>query len=122
MSSVNNVQLYFENKTVKKPYNYFGSRVGQNLHTKLRLKCGKLNDHLYRKNLIPSPNCTCGLIETTYHYLLQCLRYNAVRMRYIMSVQIHVTVTADILLYGSENLSLEQNENFFDSVQNLLSI
>ena len=39
------------------------SRTGQILHTRIRLECSSLNQHLYKKNLIDSPNCPCGQVE-----------------------------------------------------------
>ncbi len=35
-------------------YYYLGSRMGQILHTRLRLQCSSLNDHLFRRNLVPT--------------------------------------------------------------------
>ena len=37
-----------------------GSRLGQVLHTRLRLECSSLNAHLCSRNLVESPLCACG--------------------------------------------------------------
>jgi hypothetical protein len=45
-----------------------GSRKGQIFHARLRLCCSSLNTHLFRRNLVPSPNCECEHFETPEHY------------------------------------------------------
>ena len=58
------------------------TRTGQILHTRIRLECSSLNQHLYKKKLINSPNCLCGQVESAAHFLLHCPRYNQIRRRY----------------------------------------
>jgi hypothetical protein len=41
--------------------------------------CSSLNEHLYIKNIIDSPNCFCGEIESTHHYLFKCPKYTRQR-------------------------------------------
>ena len=55
------------------------SRLGQILHARLRLECSSLNHHLYRKNLVESPLCSCGVPEPNSHFLLSCANYNDIR-------------------------------------------
>lgn len=44
--------------------------------SQLRADHSPLNDHLYKRNLIDSPLCTtCGVRETTNHFLLYCSKY-----------------------------------------------
>lgn len=45
-----------------KPRSYYsvGSRIGQLLHTRLRLNCSSLNHDLFRKSIIENPLCSCG--------------------------------------------------------------
>ena len=50
-----------------------GARINQILHCLLRFGCSSLNHDLYRKNIINSPLCTCGQLETQAHYLLYTL-------------------------------------------------
>ena len=38
----------------------------------LRVQNSHLNSDLHRCQLIPSPRCDCGRIETIHHYLIQC--------------------------------------------------
>ena len=51
---LNHPPVYFDNVQT--------SRKAQILHTRLRLECSSLNQHLWRKNLVDSPNCFCGVI------------------------------------------------------------
>jgi hypothetical protein len=41
-------------------YYYDGPRLTQILHARLRMRSSSLNQHLYIKNIIDSPNCFCG--------------------------------------------------------------
>jgi hypothetical protein len=70
-------------------YYYTGSRLGQILHSRLRMQCSSLNQHLYRKNIVDSPNCICGskwgsctddrksrsIACVIIVYICKCLRY-----------------------------------------------
>jgi hypothetical protein len=38
-----------------------------------------LNEQLYAKNIIDNPNCLCGEIVSTYHYLFKCPNYTRQR-------------------------------------------
>ena len=40
-----------------------------------RMRSSSLNEHLYIKNIIDNPNCLCGEIESTSHYLFKCPKY-----------------------------------------------
>ena len=100
-------------------YYYTGSRLGQILHSRLRMQCSSLNQHLYRKNIVDSPNCICGSTESTTHYLFHCLRYTAQRQMYmyIHSVNVPINLTTERLLFGSPKLALNQNVELFAAIQ-----
>ena len=49
-------------------YYYAGTRKWQIHHTRLRTECA-LNQHLFRKNIVASPLCQCGLQETNTQVL-----------------------------------------------------
>ena len=103
-----------KNKVSPPPYYYIGSRKVQILHSKLRLECSALNEHLFRKNLVDSPRCSCGSIETPYHYLLQCPKYRTARAESIQLLDI--PLNTHNLLFGNENFSVLENENIFKKV------
>jgi hypothetical protein len=71
------------NHPQKPPYYFIGKRLGQILHSRLRMHCSSLNQHLYSINIVDSPLCQCGAIETTEHYLLYCPLYNVHRRLFI---------------------------------------
>ena len=121
LSTLPRFKNYFKNKNVKKPiYYYEGSRTGQILHSRLRMNCSNLSSHLFKKHLVQSPNCSCGEIETNEHYLLKCHRYNIYRQRYISNLRFPIRITTNVLLFGSERLSIEQNKEIFKSVQKFI--
>ena len=108
---------YCLNENLRKPPGYFscGTRLGQVLHARLRLECSSLNSHLYSKNIIESPSCSCGGFESNYHYLFICPNYANHRNRYLShNLQ---NYSANDLLYGKESLSEHDNESLFLQVQ-----
>ena len=102
-------------------YYYVGYRLGQILHTRLRLNCSSLNSHLFFKNIIYSPACVCGEIETTAHFFFNCPRYNNIRQEFLSSlVDIPLQISTDLLLYGSNQLTDEQNIFIFQATQSYI--
>ena len=102
----------------KRPsYYYIGSRLSQVLHARLRMDSSSLNAHLFLRNLVDNPNCTCGQTETTAHFLLQCRNYSVIRDTTINSLNLLVPITAKLLLYGSTALTDEHNTHIFTKVQ-----
>ena len=60
-------------------YYHYDPRLTQILHARLRMRSSSLKEHLYIKNIIDSPNCFCGEIESTHHYLFKCPKYTRQR-------------------------------------------
>lgn len=59
-------KTYLYTSRIKIPnYFYFGTRIGQTLHSKLRLECSGLNLHLFQRKLINSPLRICGSLFWT---------------------------------------------------------
>ena len=58
------------NRDMNKPPKYYntGTRMGQILHTRIRLECISLNAGLYRKNIVPELTCQCGGFKSSYHF------------------------------------------------------
>ena len=111
---------YRLNRNNQSPPKYFnaGSRVGQILHSRLRMECSSLNSHLYRRNIVESPFCTCGSFESPYHFLFVCPKYGETRNRYLPA-NLQSFSTRD-LLYGKENVTNNENESLFLKVQEFL--
>lgn len=91
------------------------SRLGQILHTRLRLECSSLNHHLYMKNLVESPLCSCEAPETSFHFLLSCVHYSDLRRRYFSGLGLPLTV--NILLNGKTDEDVTVNNAIFRRAQ-----
>lgn len=73
--SLRNKKKYLNRNNIKIPdYYNFRSRIGQ-----ISLKYGTLKLYSFRRNLYPSPFCTCGSIKCNNHYLAYCQNSNEIR-------------------------------------------
>ena len=101
---------------LKKSPKYYdtGSRIGQILHARLRMECSSLNAHLYRKNIVPSPTCSCGGFESTHHFFFQCPNYAVTRRRYLSNYL--PSLNTNQALYGIADASVVENEALFSQV------
>ena len=84
------------------------------------MKCSALNQHLFLCNLIDSPLCTCGKIESASHFLLYCPNYISLRDKYITPLQTLCNITCNVLLFGNENLTNDENKYIFIKVQRFI--
>mgnify|MGYP007024863894 FL=1 len=84
------------------------------------MNSSSLNEHLFKRNLVDSSNCSCGLIESTAHFLLHCKKYDELRNDIIFSINYPVTLNTNLLLFGSQALNLDQNKDIFGKVQKFL--
>ena len=107
-SEISKIPFYFNTK----------SRHGQILHARLRMRCSSLNQHLYLKNIVPDPVCSCGEIESTAHYLLDCPNYTDLRNDMLTSI--NYPVSTNLLLYGNVSLPDDFNTNVFNIVENFI--
>ena len=125
-------RLYGPNKS-KKLYSHGHGWHTVN-HCRIRLGLSHLKHHLFRYNIIQSAYCenvTCdNLPETSSHFLLYCPRYEPQRRSMLKEISkmifpgtSYITVIAlmsdhlcNIILHGSEDLSLEENKKVFDYV------
>ena len=94
--------------------------MGQILHARLRMNSSSLNEHLFNRNLVYSPNCQCGHVESTSHYLLFCNKYTNLRNEFIFTINYHIPIDVKLLLFGSENLSEDENKDIFLKVQKFI--
>ena len=104
------------------PYYSFGIRKFNIIHTKLRYMASQLNYDLYRYNLKDSAVCFCGnACENVYHFIFDCNRYIKQREVLCMNLKRFVkgdsSLTLSLLLYGSPDLTIQQNEYIFKCVQ-----
>ena len=99
---------------------FFGERKIQVIHARLRTKCSSLHQHLYFRNLIDSPLCDCGKIESNQHYFFECRYYHEFRNSLFQSVSEISTVSLQTLLFGDENLSLADNGKILTAVHSYI--
>ena len=70
------IKSYLNENVITIPkYFLYGSRKGQILHIRLRIRNSCLNDHLFHCNLSNTKLCAWGQIETIKHSLLECPNY-----------------------------------------------
>lgn len=120
-TSLNIFKQRISKRVIKPPdYYYLGTRLGQVLHTRLRLGSSSLNEHLYVRNLVDSPNCTCGQVETSSHFLLNCTKYDTIREELILSIPFSIPIDSHLLLFGSNLLNTIQNKEIFLKVQKFI--
>ena len=107
---------------IKKPpaYYYSGTRLGQIHHTRLRLNCSSLHQHLFLKNITDNPQCECGADEDTKHFFLTCYRFRNLRQELLNKISTFCQPTLDVILYGSTDLSVEENKLIFLAVQDFI--
>jgi len=98
----------------------YGDRRSQLLHTRLRTKCSALNDHLFRRNIITSPLCLCGLHETTSHYFLECIQYIHIRGELLNTISMYSVPCVETILYGDETRDYITNTKIADAVHKFI--
>ena len=117
IDSVANFKSYLNrDKSHTNPLFYYGKRKLQVLHSRLRTDCSSLNKHLYDRNLVASPHCQCGLVENTYHYFFVCTRFHNQRLDLFNAVSALTEVSLRTLLYGDDNIPIDDNFAIFDAV------
>ena len=84
------------------------------------MNSSSLNEHLFNRNLVESPYCSCGQVESAPHFLLSCNKYCDLRNELIFTIDYQVEINAKFLLFGSDTLNSDQNKNVFIRVQNFI--
>jgi hypothetical protein len=77
------------------------------------------NEHLFIRNLVDSPNCACGQVESTSHFFISCKKYTDLRNELMYTINYPVTIDVKLLLKGSDT-SVDQNIDIFIKVQNYI--
>ena len=111
------------NSNLRAPPVYYstGNRLDQINHTRVRTRCSGLNQHLFAKNIVPSPLCACGQIENTRHFLLDCILYHDIRFDMLATISVICTPIIDTLIYGNPDVSINDNIVIFKAVQRFIS-
>ena len=110
------------NSNINRPpaYYYICSRLGQIHHTRLRLNCSSLNQHLFHKNIIDNPQCECGAVIDTQHFFLGCNRFNDLPQELVNKISLFCQPTLHVILYGSSHNPVEENTQIFLAVQDFI--
>ena len=99
-----------------------GTREVNIKHAQLRMKCSKLNYHLFLLHVTDSSACPCGFdTEDANHYLLQCPLYLVERQAMLLSLSNVNNIDVNILLYGAKNLDFKANQLIFAAVHKYIS-
>lgn len=115
-NSISQIKSYLRSSdTIVPPYYYRGDRREQILHCRLRIGMSDLCFDLWERHLIADPSCACqDPNETAEHFLLYCPNFINQRMNTISKLPTYLR-TVDTLLFGSCDISLQDNELIFDT-------
>ena len=83
-------------------YYSYGTKLGNTLHTKLRLGMSPLNSHRFQIQKIDDPSCPCGFsFETVTHFIFHCPLHETAR-RYLLDT-ISDTLRCDFSLLSTQD-------------------
>ena len=103
------------------PMFYGNCRKLNIIHCQLRLQCSDLNAHLYKLHVVETPNCICSnSVEDPNHFFFTCHLYNNQRIHLFTQLRQlfpYMIFTVEVLLFGSKNLSTEQNQELCQLVE-----
>ena len=71
-----------------------------------------------RKNIVPSPSCSCGGFESAYYFFFQCPNYSEARRRHLPNNLNDYNTNQ--LLHGLPDASNTENEVLFTQVQDFI--
>ena len=110
-----------------------GNKLGNSLHTQLRVGKSQLNDHLFSMRLSDTPGCLCHEpVESTEHFLLDCFIYDTERSELFTNITSLLAKKLDkynrndlvsALLFGEnvhDSERYQHNKLLFKNFQNFL--
>ena len=98
---------------------YWGKRETSVKHAQLRMRCSKLNAHLFNLHVVDSSSCNCGhLVEDTNHYLLHCPLYTLERNILFNNLNLLGCdiITSKTMLNGLSSFNYDNNVKIFEFV------
>ena len=110
------------NKAKRNELFYYGERWAMVHHARLRMGCSLLKSHLFNNlHVVDDEMCRFGhLTETTCHFFMECPQYNLKRQSLVRSVTRLTDMSVCNLLFGDQNLTLEENKIIFDAVHHYI--
>ena len=109
-----------KNEATPWPWTNFPKRTTETALARLRSGHAGVAQHLFRFQLVQSPLCTCGELETISHYVLLCPVYNIQRnnlKRNLLNEGIKDPLSLKLLLGGSTHGVKKQMD-----ITNMMSI
>ena len=98
-----------------------GTRRETIIMARLRMNCSELKAYLYQIRVTDSPQCLCGYeSEDTVHFFTSCPLYNGPRAVLYNTITNLLPFTLKTVLYGNENLSLEENKSVYLATLNFV--
>ena len=77
--------------------------------------------HIHQTHLSPSPTCSCSEeVEDAEHYFLRCSNFRNERVTLFRSSRDFHPLNINILLFGNENLTTDENTTIFTAVQTFI--
>ena len=101
----------FKFSTYQVPTHFlYGTRFLSTVHTRLRNNCSNLKNDLYNNHISNTDRCDyCNSTENAEHYFFQCNKYTDQRYNLFSATRNFHPLNTNKLLFGDNNLSLEQN-------------
>ena len=65
------------------------------------------------RNLVDSPNCACGQVESTSHFLISCKKYTDLRNELMYTINYPVTIDLNLLTKGVRHLKCRSKYRHF---------
>ena len=79
--------------------------------------CSILSEHLCNLHVKENPQCiACNKVENAEHFLTKCRLYQVPRISLMNEVTKLTPFCLNTLLYGSSNLTYEENAHIFNAV------
>jgi hypothetical protein len=93
---------------------YYGLRNLNIIPTQLRNSYSFLDYDLSKINIVNDAACSCGAPrEDAYHYCCTCPNYAKIRLTMMNNLNWVQTIDLNLLTYGSDVLTYEENINIF---------
>jgi ribonuclease P/MRP protein subunit RPP40 len=96
-----------------KPWYNAGGRRLSLIHAQLRMGCSNLSGHLHNLHVLDTPACFCGYRnENCTHFLLHCPLFQNHRIERdnrLSNLDLAITFNIEILLYGTDDITVDQN-------------
>ena len=92
------------------------------IHCKIRHEISDLNSDLFKRHLINDMSCICGFRqENALHYFYHCPLFENSRRDTLHQIPNFQQLDLKSLTHGDPNLSLVENKDIFEKVQEFIS-